>query len=277
MTSMMQKEGREQAVTTLLRTVSQSGWTEETASRFEREYGDDIRRLVVLYLWKLGLVAYRFDPRRAERLLQSHCLEVFESTVSDVWMALTHGLVASYLRELGSRPPDGLPFRRYLAGAVRNLVVENARKEGLLPRESEGSLLRGFCAARREGTQRAHLARAMYQLQMKAERELLAACPEGEFECVYENLYRLVHHFFERYIPGECPRIEKLRGSTVMAILARMYMDGDFKAGLDYTAALTPWDPGAAHRVLGHGEDNETDVDEEEFLTLLALREGKLK
>jgi hypothetical protein len=61
----------------------------------------------------------------------------------------------------------------------------------------------------------------------------------------------------------------------MVAALADAYMAGDFRAGLEYTGTITPWDPGAARRVLGRGEDDETDVDEEEFLALLALRADK--
>jgi hypothetical protein len=276
MPAIMQQRRREKVAAHYFAVVARSGWTEETALRFERDHGDDIRRLIVLYLWKLGLVAYRFDPSRAERLLQNHCLEVFENTLSDVWLALTRGLIADYLRELGTRSPEVFPFRQYLAGVVRNVVIENARRQGLLPRESEGALLRGFCATRRKATHRAHLARAMYQLQTKAEREILQACPERDFECVYANLYRLVHHFFERYVPGQCQQIEKLRGPAMIARLAEAYMDGEYRDGLEYTGAVTPWDPNAVRQVVDRGGGDDADVDEDEFLALLALREGQL-
>lgn len=273
----MQQFGVRASAFSVLERVSRFGWTDETATQFEHQFGDDIRRLIVLYLWKLGLTAYRFDPARAHRILQTQCLELFENSLSDVWIALTRGLVKDYVRELANRSADSFPFQRYLAGAVRNTVIENARSLRLLPRESESALLRGLCAARRQGTQRAHLARAMYQLQTKAERELLSACPEEESDRVYENLYRLVHHFFEQYVPRQCPRIEKSRGSAIVAKLAEEYMAGEYRAGLEYTGTVTPWDPGAARRVLGHGEDGETDTDEEEFLTLLALRADKAR
>jgi len=259
----------------LLADIAGSGWDEDRAARFERKYGDDIRRLVVLYLWKLGLIAFRFDPRRAQRILQGQYLELFENTLSDVWIALTRSLAVDYIRELGARSPDSLPFLQYLAGTIRNLIVENARGLGLLPRESEGTLLRKFCASRRTGTQRAHLARALFQLQTKAERELLMSCPEEDADRVYRDLYRLVHHFFEQYIPTQCTKIQKLRGPTMVATLAEEYMAGEFRPGLEYTGAITPWDPGARRRVLGRGEDDETD--EEGFLTLLALREEALR
>jgi hypothetical protein len=265
---------REHDLVALLRTVSRSGWTDETASRFDRELGDDIRRLIVLYLWKLGLVTHRFDPSRAQRLLQAHCLEVFESTISDVWLALARGLLEDYLHELGTRPPGSLPFRRYIAGVVRNLVLENARRQRLLPRHSELELLRSICAAQREHTKRSHVARAMFYLQSKAEREILGACPPSDFDGVYAHLYRVVHHFFEHYVPGQCARIVRFRGSGATAALADSYMKGEYRGGFEHEVKATPWDPGATKQVLGHSPCEETDLDEGEFLALLALREA---
>lgn len=260
-------------LTSLLAQVAASGWTEERASQFEREYGDAVRRLVVLYLWRFGLVAFRFDPSRARRALQAEFLELFENTLSDVWIALTRGLVRDYIRELGARPVSTFPFMKYLAGTVHNLSVENARSLNLLPRESESALLRGICASRKVGTQKAHLARAMWQLQTKVERELFLSCRQEDFDVVYPNLYRLVHHFFECYVPSQCPRLKRLRGSDILAALAREYMVEEFRSGLTYTGTITPWDPNSARRVLAPAGEEETDTDEEDFLSLLALRE----
>lgn len=259
----------------LLELISASGWTEEYATQFETAFGDDIRRLVVLHLLKLGLVAFRFDPSLADRILQGRCLELFENSVSDVWIALTRGLIRDYLEELGDQSSDDLPFLKYLTGAIRNITVDAARELGMLPRHSERSILKQLCRAKGAKTRKAHLARAMYQFQTKTERELLSHCKEHAMENVYKNLYRLVHHFFEQYVPRQCSLIQKLRAYSTIAALAKRYMESEYQAGMDYTGNLTPWDGASMQRVLDKGHLDQTSSDEE-FLDVLALHGSKV-
>ncbi len=255
----------------LLTRINQTRWSEDLASAFETMYGDDIRRLVVLHLWKLGLVAFRFDPSVADRILRGRCLELFENTISDVWIALTRDLIRNYLHECDEQSPGALPFLKYLAGVIRNITIDNARNLGMLPRYSERSLLIQFCNAKGADTRKAHLARAMYHLQSRTERELLLHCNARVAEDAYLNLYRLVHHFFEQYVPQQCPLIKRLRGHSAIAVLVKRYMESEYQSGIHYRGNLTPWDGASMQRVLDRRQTDQTSNDED-FLDMLALR-----
>ena len=75
---------RESPELDILQEIARWGWTEELAESFERAFGDDIRRLLVLYLWRLGLVEYRFDPTRASSILTNRKEELYANTLTDM-------------------------------------------------------------------------------------------------------------------------------------------------------------------------------------------------
>jgi len=254
----------------LLHVIQRDGWTDDAAVAFESQYGDDIRRLTVLYLWKLGLITFRFDPARAQRILQGQRLELFENTLSDVWIELTGGLVGRFLQDAAGREAT-LPFPRYLAGVIRNLVIDNARSLGLLPRESERAILRSLCGAKRTETRKAHTARALFQLETKAQREILLHCAGANFNEVYRCIYRVLHHFFEQFLPLRCPEIRRLRSGSAIVVLAEEYIEsGEFQAGLSYSGHVTPWDPTSLRRV--HDSKVSDSRTEEDFLEMAGAR-----
>lgn len=248
--------------------VIANGWDDVRAARFESDYGDDIRRLIVLQLWKLGLVAYRFDSRLARRILQDRQLELFENTLSDIWIALLKDLIPSYLDRRTTSVGESLPFLQYMTGVIRNLAVDNAWKLGLLPRESTASTLKSICKAKKESTRRLYLARAKLRLRTKVERVLLSSVPEEDFGEAYKNLYGIVEHFFEVYTPLQCAAILRMRGREALERLITEYAKGEFRNGLEYVGYVTPWD--SEQRVRVEAIDDERT--EEEFLTLLTLR-----
>jgi len=258
----------------LLGQIDRDGWSEHLATEFESQYGDDVRRLVALHIYRLGLTGYRFDPGNAHRILRGRCLELFENCVSDTWIALTGNLIHDYLGECKSSG-NQLPFLQYLTGVIRNITIDNARNLGLLPRYSERSLLRQLCRAKREETRKAHVARALFYLQSKVQREFLSSCPRDVAATVYRDIYRLVHHFFEQYLPRQCSQIQRVAARSTLVMLARSYMQAEYKQGVSYVASLTPWDPASSTQLLDRGDPDQTSTDEE-FLDILALHTSQV-
>ena len=254
----------------LLAEIAIHGWREDLANRFEQAFGDDIRRLIVLHLWKLGSIQYRFDPARATETLKDRALELFQNTLSDTWIALLEGLVDTYWGSAGTGNAPKVPFLQYLTGVIRNLAVDNAKRLGLLPRESHGSLLRSLCRAKRDDSRRFHIARAKLQLRTNVEQELLSLLSE-HFDELYVELHGVLEHFFEVFTPERCTEALQRGGRGALERLVRMYAEGAYRDGIGYVGSIAPWDPTHPRRVLSSRDE---EASEDDFLSLLAVCAG---
>ena len=259
------------AAINLLQRIARDGWSDSLAADFERCYGKDIRRLIVLHIWKAGLVSFRFDPRKAQALLSTCQLEVFENTLSDTWIALASGLVGRYV-ELTRGQSEGFPFLKYLGSTIRNLVIDNARSMGLLPRESIKAILRAMCQARKDATRRARMAQVKSRLLSRVEQEVLSCLPCDEFSDVYSAIHHVADYFFERYVPSQCQRIGRLPSRSIAEALVETFVESELSEALTYVGEVTPWDDTASIRVCRDPEFSHT---EDEFLSLLSMRRGE--
>ena len=163
---------RENPELDMLKKIVRQGWTEALASSFEKAFGDDIRRLLVLYLWRLGIIEYRFDPTRAASILTNRREELYENTLTDIWLELMRGLVDKYVKGFASGKIQQA-FRAYLAGAIRHILIRNAQDLSLLPRESYGELLRALCDSKKESTRVQYLARIKFLLWDEVKQGIL--------------------------------------------------------------------------------------------------------
>ena len=253
--------------TSFLRRIASVGWTDDTAAEFEIAYGSDVRRLIVLHIWKAGLIAFRFDPNRAASVLNASRLGVFEDTLSDVWIALNGGLIERYL-EVADAQVGELPFLKYLGSTIRNLVIENARSAGLLPRESIRAILRALCQARKESTRRSRTAQAKFRMMAEVESQVLLCLPPDEFRDVYSVIHHVADFFFERYLPTQCLRLRKLPSRRIAQDLVADFLQRGLDEALGYVGAITPWDETSSYRVCS---DPDVVQSEDEFLSLLAV------
>lgn len=267
----MRTDERPDSADKLLHEVSELGWNERRALQFERQYGDDVRRLVVLQMWRAGLVAYRFDPSRARSILHDKALEVFEDSLSDLWVELAGQLVRSYLAEF-ERSGGRLPFLQYLAGVLRNVVLDNARALRLLPRKSAAGALKAFCSARKSTTRENTMASVKLQLSPMVEREILLSCCGNKFSDVYRQLHRVVDFFFEQFVPGQCELLRRLPSRSVVSDLVARFLREDLSQALDYVGRTTPWDPELFVRTISLDAVSEDEGDA--FASLLGLEDG---
>ncbi|MGD9676527.1 MAG: hypothetical protein AB7V19_07580 [Candidatus Bipolaricaulia bacterium] len=187
----------------LLYRIARCGWTEEIAREFDSELGPELRRLVVVHLYGLGLVEFRFNPDRASEILSARRLELLDNTLTDLWLLMLRGFVSKYVhdRDAGKVKQE---FLAYVSGVVRNTLVENARRLGLIPKRSFVEMLRDLCRSSGEETRRRHLATIKYHLESWARREVLSLCPSDLFDEAYRNRGHVLDYFFEIHVPGHC-------------------------------------------------------------------------
>jgi len=215
-------------------------WSDERALGFEKRFGDDIRRLLVLHLWRLGFVEYRFDPTRAEQILSTRKFEMYENTLTDTWIALLDGLVGKYIKDLKSGRIKQ-EFRAYLSGVIHHLVIKNAQELGLIPRDSVAELLRSLCEAKKDTTKIKHIARVKQRLWVQVERMLLAKCGTSLFQDVYKRIYHVVDYFFEEFLPGQCRAISKSPPRKALVELVAHFSDAEYDKAKDYIGSITPY------------------------------------
>lgn len=256
-------EGARTSADGLLELIAQKGWTEALAQRFEDEYGAAIKRAIVLYLWRLGIVSRYFSPEIL-RNLPTRELELFENTLSDVWIAILGGLVRRYMREERSGRMNR-PFVAYLSGTIKKILITNAQRLGLLPRKSEAEMLLGLASAKKTDTQHKYVALLKFHFERRVREVILANCPRGQFEGVYAHLSQVTAYFFEKHLIQAC-RASRNKGKRISE-LAALFMHGDYEEGLLYIGRITPYSETVAtkcHQPQGISTD--------EFLSLLSLR-----
>ena len=224
----------------LLERIARSGWREGAAAEFERAYGDDIRRLLVLHLWRMGFVEYRFNPERAATILVERKLELFEATLTDLWLELLNGLVGRFAK--GRR--EGRihqEFLGYMTGTVRHLLIKNAQSLGLLPRESAGEVLRALCCAKGEATREKHIARLKFRFWPQVEADILSSCPAELFDEVYRGVYHVVDYFFEDYVPRSCPEISRGTRTSILSRLVGAFGEAEMRQGEHFIGKVVPY------------------------------------
>ncbi len=247
----------------LLDLIAQRGWTEALAQRFEDEYGAVIKRIIVLHLWRLGIVSRHLSPD-VLRALPSRELELFENTVSDVWIAVLDGLVSRYVHEerLGR---INRPFAAYLSGTVKKILITNAQRLGILPRKSEAEMLSGLCSAKKTSTQEKYIALLKFHFEGKVREGILAGCPPAQFPQVYARLSHLSAYFFEKYLVQAC-RTHRNKYKRISDFI-ELFMRADYGKGLTYVGRVVPYSDMTATK-CSPPRDFSTD----EFLSLLVLR-----
>ena len=231
---------RESPELDILQEIARWGWTEELAESFERAFGDDIRRLLVLYLWRLGLVEYRFDPTRASSILTNRKEELYANTLTDIWLELIGGLVTKYVKGYGTGKIKQ-EFRAYLAGVIRHTIIKNAQDLSLLPKESQAELLRALCEAKKESTRAQHLARIKFLLWDQVKRRLLSACSRQAFKDVYMKLQSIIDYFFEVFLLKNCVLITAKRGRTPLSDLVLSFAKQELDRAKEYIGTITPY------------------------------------
>jgi len=254
-------KGAKTSVDGLLRSVAQIGWTEMLAQQFENEYGAAIKRTIVLYLWRLGIVS-RYFSHEMLRDLPARELELFENTLSDVWIAIIGGLVLRYMREQYAGRVNK-PFIAYLSGAIKKILITNAQRLDLLPRKSEAEMLIGLSSAKRTGTQHKYIALLKFHFEEMVRENILANCLRGQFQQVYVHLSQLTAYFFEKYLIQACQVNKRKRISDFVTL----FMQSDYIKGLFYVGCVTPYSETAATKCYPP-----QDVSTDEFLSLLSLK-----
>lgn len=247
----------------LLRKIQRNGWSERLAARFEKEYGRRLRWRIVLHMEKLGLLQIRVSPERVG-ILSTQRLELFENTLSDLWLRLLDGLIPSYIERVkeGKIHREFIP---YLSGVIKHLVIANAQSLKLIGKETPAEIMRSICDAKQNRTRRARIAWAKFCFDHRVRRELLHSCPGEMFALLYHNIHHVVDYFFERFIPAQCSRLAKLKGRVLESLLdSFVESDSEFEEALGYIGTMTPF---------GIGEEVHTPRDSEmtddEFLSAL--------
>jgi len=249
----------------LLRLIAQKGWTEERAQHFEDEYGVAIRQGIVLHLWRLGLVSHRFSPD-AMRMLPGLKLELYENTLSDLWIALLGGLVRRYVRERGSGRVTR-PFLAYVSGVIKKILITDAQRLGLLPRISEGQMLASLAEAKKAETQHKYIALLKFHFEGIVREEILSNCPLDTFPQVYAHLHRLSAYFFEEYLVRACRSGKSSAGQERITGHVRAFMRSNkHEDGFGYVGKVAAYSDAAMTRC-----SPPPNITTDEFLSFLAL------
>ncbi len=245
--------GEEQSGFPLLERIAASGWGQDVAEEFERLFGDSIRRALVVQLWRMGLVESRFRPERAAAVLAQRKLELFEATLTDLWLELLKGLVVRFVR---GRKEDRIrqEFLGYLTGTIRHLLIKNAQTLGLLPRESAGEVLRALCSAKGEATRQEHIARLKFRFWPQVEADILSSCPTALFDEVYHDVYHVVDYFFEVHVPRNCAMVVKNGRRDVLFRLLESFGESDMRDGQRFVGKVVPYPLEARETSLGERE-----------------------
>jgi len=247
----------------LLHKINHSGWTERLADKFEAAYGERLRWHIVVYMEKMGLLQYRFNPQ-FPAALSSRRLELYEDTLSDLWIKLLDGLVDQFVE----RVEDGRvhqDFIHYLGGVIRHLVVANARSLGLLSRETPAEIIRGICEARRETTLRAKIAWLKFCYEQRVREEILGRCSRELFPKVYRNVHHIVDYFFEKFILAQCDQFSQCPTNILNILIDRfLESDSNLTDALGFIGSVTPFATGG--EVVGQVPEATSD---DEYLSSL--------
>jgi len=225
----------------LLTAIARTGWNERVAARFMAAYETTIRRVVVSSILQLGLLEHWLNADSTKGLISHFRGELYENTVSDVWVELLGGVVRTYLDGY-ERGTIRCGFATYLGGVVRNLVIRNARELHLLPSTSVIDELKAICRARQPSTRERHIAKLKYRLEQRVEDEILSACPSSLFERVSRLRHRAVDYFFEVCITQRCSSIMSARSADVITDLVGDWAEAEFERAIAFVGRIVPYD-----------------------------------
>lgn len=247
----------------LLEEIARQGWSERCAQEFERSYGETIRWRILVYMEKLGFIQEKLHPERIG-LLSDRRLELYQNTLSDLWIRLLEGLVGHFVngKKAGRIHTE---FPAYLSGVIKKVLLDNARELGLLPEETPYELLLSVCEAKRGQSSR--VAWAKYCFGESVRHEVLNRCPKPKFTQTYKNIHHVVDYFFEIFVPNHPELVRRARRRTV-AQLVQAFLDRELDNALTYIGQITPY--AAQPKSVGlQFQTPEEAEDEDEFLSFL--------
>ena len=247
----------------LLHKIRHSSWTDLLAGKFEATYGGKLRWQIVVYMEKMGLLQHRFNPKFLAAL-SSRRLELYENTLSDLWIKLLSGLVNQFIEgiETGRVHQE---FSHYLGGAIRHLLVANARSLGLLSRETPAEIIRSICKAKQESTLYAKIAWMKFCYEQRVREEILTRCPQELFREVYRNIHHVVDYFFEKFILAQCEQLSQYPTNILNTLIDKfLESDSNLTDALDFIGNVTPFATGG--EVVGQVPETTSD---DEYLSSL--------
>jgi hypothetical protein len=223
----------------LLVHIVQRGWTERLGCEFEAQFGQQLRWLIVVTMERIGTLQWRVNPQYAKTALEDRRLALYENTLSDLWSELLNGLVQRYVegQQSGRIHQEFVP---YLRGVVRHLVISNARTLRLIGRETAAEMLTSVCDAKRDTTYVDRLAWLKFCFEKKVRQELLIRATPEAFSRFYRSIHRVSDYFFERYVPEQCDRISRSRGSALQDLLDAFGTDVLIEDACEYIGTITP-------------------------------------
>ena len=246
----------------LLHQIAKHGWTEESARQFEARYGKQIRWQIVASMERLGMLQFRISPERTS-VLSDRRSELYEDTLSDLWIQLLGDVVERYVRGV-HEGRIGSEIAVYLRGVIRHLVIANARDLGLIASETPYELISTFCRSKRDATRQSRLAWLKFALGGRVRHDVLTRCEAGAFQRVYRAVHHVVDYFFEEFIPDRCAEVGRLGSRVLDALVGDLLDSPSLEAAVQYVGTITPYASGGAttSRVPG-------DVDEDEYMSSL--------
>ncbi|MBE0636334.1 hypothetical protein IH601_10100 [Candidatus Bipolaricaulota bacterium] len=223
----------------ILRRIVQRGWTERLGREFEAQFGEQLRWLIIVTMERIGTLQWRVNPDYVKSSLEDRRLALYENTLSDLWSELLNGLVERYIE---GRQTDTIhqEFVPYLRGVVRHLVIANARMLRLISRETSAEMLSSVCDAKRDTTYVDRLAWLKFCLEKKVRQEILARATPDVFSRFYRLIHRVSDYFFEQYVPSQCARISRSRGSILQDLLASFSSEVEVNEACEYIGTITP-------------------------------------
>ena len=250
------------AVSLLIRRIAKHGWSEESARQFEAQYGRKIRWQIITSMERLGMLRFRVSPERTS-VLSNRRSELYENTLSDLWIQLLDGVVERYVQGAreGRIRQDIVP---YLRGVIRHLVLSNARDLGLIGAETPQEMVSAFCQAKLDETRNARLAWLKFALGGRVRESVLTRCGADTFQSVYRAVHHVVDYFFEELIPSKCAEIASLGPRILDAMIGDLLDSSHLESAVQYIGSVTPFASGGG--AVSRVPDG---VDEDEYLSSL--------
>ena len=240
---------------TLLAHIVKRGWTERLGREFESKFGEQIQWLVVVTMERIGTLQGRVHPN-GTKYLEDRRLALYENSLSDLWYELLNGLVERYVEgtKNGKIHQDFIP---YLRGVLRHLVIANARALRLIGRETAAEMLASVCEAKRELTYLDRIAWLKFCLEKKIRQEILARAEAELFTKLYRSIHRVSDYFCEAYVPNQCQRISRSKGSVLAELLDDFSQAALYDEACEYIGTITPVARDIDDYTGGSGGDDE--------------------
>ena len=237
---MPNKHEEKNPIDPLLLKIQHHGWRDRLAAQFQEQYGSKLRWQIVVRMEKMGFVQQRVNPQFLGSL-SSRRLELYENTLSDLWIAILDGAINRFIEGV-EKGKVHRKFIYYVGGIIQHLLVANARSLGLIPRETPAMAIRSICEAKQDATRRARIAWAKFCFEHRVRDAFLNRAPDWLFDKIYRNIHNIVDYFFEIFIPAQCKNLSSYP-SNMLKILIDIFIDGDFYLydALDFTGTITPY------------------------------------